>query len=174
MTTFKGFTLIELMAVIAIVGILSVVAVPEYYHYLLKSQMASLSPSVENLRKSLVQYYSQNGKFPSTLSELGFNNPADVNPAFNDWFILATPASSSCKPHAILYLYFDTTKFSNRSITDGDSFALGVGEDYYNGQMRFTCATWTAYDSGAGPLSIYKIMDCGTNGEAAITDFACQ
>ena len=59
-----GFTLIELMIVVAIIGILTAVGVPQYQNYVAKSQVAEGFNLVGSLKSSLVEYHNTQGTFP--------------------------------------------------------------------------------------------------------------
>ena len=65
----KGFTLIELMIVVAIIGILAAVAIPAYQDYTSRAQVSEGVELLAGLKVDIVDYYGQNGKFP-TLTEL--------------------------------------------------------------------------------------------------------
>ena len=67
----KGFTLIELMIVIAIVGVLAVVALPAYQDYTARAQMSEALTLAEGQKSAVVEYYSDKGTFPTSNQAAG-------------------------------------------------------------------------------------------------------
>ena len=61
----KGFTLIELMIVVAIIGILASVALPSYQSYTIRAQVSESLVIVSELKVSVAEYYKAKGAFPS-------------------------------------------------------------------------------------------------------------
>ncbi len=66
----KGFTLIELMVVLAIVGLLASLAVPRYFHMIEKSKETALHHDLSAIRDALDKYYEDAGKYPDSLVDL--------------------------------------------------------------------------------------------------------
>lgn len=69
-TRTTGFTLIEMLVVMTIIGVLLTIAVPRYFHSVDKSRETVLRDDLAIMRKALDQFYSDNGKYPDTLDEL--------------------------------------------------------------------------------------------------------
>jgi type IV pilus assembly protein PilA len=67
----KGFTLIELMIVIAIIGILAAIAIPAYQNYTIRSQVTEGLSLADGWKTSISEYYAQNGSFPTSSSTTG-------------------------------------------------------------------------------------------------------
>lgn len=67
----KGFTLIELMIVIAIVGILAVVALPAYQDYTARAQVSEAIVLAEGQKAAVAEYYATNGQFPTSNTDAG-------------------------------------------------------------------------------------------------------
>ena len=70
-----GFTLIELMIVIAIIGILSTMAIPTYQDYIIRGQIAEANKMVEGVKQSVTEYYSSHHKFPADNHSAGVPDP---------------------------------------------------------------------------------------------------
>jgi general secretion pathway protein G len=82
----KGFTLLELMIVIAIIGILASLAQPSYKAAVKKSREAALKENLYNIRGVLDQYYADNGKYPDSLDDVvtkGYMRGVPVDPMTN-------------------------------------------------------------------------------------------
>ena len=67
----KGFTLIELMIVIAIIGILAVVALPAYQDYTARAQVSEALTLAEGQKSAVTEYRSDRGAWPTTNTEAG-------------------------------------------------------------------------------------------------------
>ncbi|HEZ3756987.1 TPA: pilin [Neisseria meningitidis] len=70
-TLQKGFTLIELMIVIAIVGILAAVALPAYQDYTARAQVSEAILLAEGQKSAVTEYYLNHGKWPGDNSDAG-------------------------------------------------------------------------------------------------------
>ncbi|ENY1135482.1 pilin, partial [Neisseria gonorrhoeae] len=76
-TLQKGFTLIELMIVIAIVGILAAVALPAYQDYTARAQVSEAILLAEGQKSAVTEYYLNHGKWPEDNTSAGVASPAD-------------------------------------------------------------------------------------------------
>ncbi|MBH5503714.1 pilin [Neisseria meningitidis] len=77
-TLQKGFTLIELMIVIAIVGILAAVALPAYQDYTARAQVSEAILLAEGQKSAVTEYYLNHGEWPSNNSSAGVATSTDI------------------------------------------------------------------------------------------------
>ncbi len=68
----KGFTLIELMIVVAIIGILAAIAIPNFMQYQAKSKQSEAKTNLGGIYTSEVSYFGEQNTFSDTFSLIGF------------------------------------------------------------------------------------------------------
>lgn len=74
-----GFNLIELMLVVAVIGILASIAVPAYTDYVLRGKLVEASAQLSDMRVKLEQSYQDNRHYGSTATACGVTPPAAPN-----------------------------------------------------------------------------------------------
>lgn len=109
-----GFTLTELLIVLAIVSILATLTVPSYSHYLYKTRRADAVASLLQIHLAQEQWRAQHGQYSQTLVELGWQNGDSADRHYQldlewlqngQWRATAKPvgiqSGDSCPPFAI-------------------------------------------------------------------------
>ena len=70
----QGFTLIELMIVVAIIGILAAIAIPAYQDYTVRSKVTELINAAGVCKTSVAEYYQSKGYMPANVTDAGCSN----------------------------------------------------------------------------------------------------
>ncbi|MBV7548161.1 type II secretion system GspH family protein [Pseudomonas sp. PDM26] len=93
----KGFTLIELMVVMAIIATLMTIALPRYFNSLEASKETTLHQSLSTMREALDHYYGDTGHYPDSIEQLVElrylrSQPLDpISERKDTWVIVAPP-----------------------------------------------------------------------------------
>lgn len=119
----KGFSLIELMIVVVIVGVLAAIAIPGYQNYVIKGNRAAAQAFMVEVANREKQYLIDARSYAADLATLGMTPPTDVSrhyPSANiviavvatppSFTITATPTSSQQASDGALTLTSDGTK----------------------------------------------------------------
>ncbi len=80
----KGFTLIELMIVISIIGILAAIATPQYASYIARASTSEGKSLIGPIRKDVVDYLEHTGKFPKDNFQCGIAKPEFIKGKYVD------------------------------------------------------------------------------------------
>ena len=75
----KGFTLIELMIVVAIIGILAAIALPAYQDYTARAQMSEALILADGQKGAVTEYYADKGVFPGSNASAGIAAASDIS-----------------------------------------------------------------------------------------------
>ncbi len=125
-TAQVGFTLIELMIIVAVLGFLATVAFPAYQDYIVRSKVSEVIVFADTARTNLSDYYMASGKMPNDADQANIN----TNPAQSQYIgliALSTTVSTATITYTLI----------NLPIT-GDIALVGTATS--NG-MQWDCST---------------------------------
>lgn len=97
----KGFTLIELMIVIAIIGILAAIAIPQFAAYRKRGYNASVQADLKNLATVQEAYFTDTYTYTTTVGNL--QNATYGNYVTSDGVVLTIPAANKTTFTAVAY-----------------------------------------------------------------------
>ncbi|HIF9267016.1 TPA: pilin [Photobacterium damselae] len=132
----KGFTLIELMIVVAVIGVLSAIAIPQYQKYVAKAEGAAALSTLTGLKTNAEAFTVENGKFPQSA------NSTEVGTPTSKLGEITYPDTATDGSGKILFTFNSEAS----PLNSGVKIALKRADD-----GTWTCESTAAVDSGITP-----------------------
>lgn len=126
-TMQKGFTLIELMIVVAIIAILAAIAIPAYQNYLIRAQVSEGAVLTDGAKTAMAEFYSNTGRFPPSNQSAGLA----LNSSITGQYVGQVDVATAGK----IIATFDGPKVNAK--ISGENFQLSAITS--NGSFGWTC-----------------------------------
>jgi len=151
----QGFTLIELMVVIVIMGILAAVAVPKLFGMIAKSKASEVGPAAGEYVKLQDAYVSETGLYIGNWKAIGYTMNAQTAAfTYSDETGIAANALSGAIPTAASKAWAATTKVGLNDCSTGSQWALYVTKGTNGNGLK-----WDAAIKGGAATSGVNDMD---------------
>ncbi|HHX9403456.1 TPA: pilin [Neisseria meningitidis] len=148
-TLQKGFTLIELMIVIAIVGILAAVALPAYQDYTARAQVSEAILLAEGQKSAVTEYYLNHGKWPDGNSDAGVASSSEIKGKYVEKVEVAKGVITA-------------TMLSTGVNKEIQGKKLSLWAKRQNGSVKWFCGQPVTRDNGANNDAVTAATGTGT------------
>ncbi len=126
----QGFTLIELMIVVAIIGILAAIAIPAYQDYTIRAQVSEGLNLSAGAKAAVTEFFQDQGAFPANNVEAGIEAPGNILGKYVNTVTVAG--------NVITVTYANTGNFDANAAINGASLTMSAVNN--QGSVSWTCA----------------------------------
>ncbi|GAB3682884.1 pilin [Salinisphaera aquimarina] len=140
----QGFTLIELMIVVAIIGILAAIAIPQYQNYVARSKITELIGAASACKTSVAEYYTTAGNLPADAQQAGCSNQKSQyvsGVTFDGEEIQATATNINSEVDSKIYALKPTVNSNDGGSLDWSCTTSTIPSKYLPANCRSAAAT---------------------------------
>lgn len=132
----KGFTLIELMIVVAIIGILAAIAISAYQNYTTRSQVSEALGMASTYKGEMISVYGDTGACPTSLQEMGVISSGIIGSKY-----VQSISLNSTFPGAVCAFEFTFSGSGINAGVAGKKLIFAMMNYAGNGSARWECAS---------------------------------
>jgi prepilin-type N-terminal cleavage/methylation domain-containing protein len=121
----RGFTLVEILIVIAIVGVLASVAVMGIQSFLDKAKMVEAELALQDIQRLEQSYFDEHSAYTNNLANLGFQTVRSLS-----YYSIAVALGTGTDPGSMAYRATATGNFGNTSVPDTWTLTINNDESY--------------------------------------------
>ena len=155
-TMQKGFTLIELMIVIAIIGILAAVAIPQYQNYIARSEVQTSLGDIRGMLMAFEDYAGRYGAYPADPATLegytGYKIAAATNFATNPKWTATVPAKGADAANWVITVTFASPASSILTQASANTYTLSPTVTAATSSVGNESVDWAVGGTLPGPF----------------------
>ena len=154
----KGFTLIELMIVVAIIGILAAISIPAYQNYLIRSEVAEGLSLADSWKTAVGEFFANYGSFPTGFTVDGDSSDIAMPTTSSGKYVSSVTIGQGLPGGQIVITYGGSAANANLNQMGANQLTLQPGVTL-NGDITWYCGNAT---TGMSNLSVAPASS-GTN-----------